>query len=156
MRKEQMMKRLFVALMLAVPLLLSCTSLSVFKKTISLKEVLVQKEEIDKSDNPAHKFLRIKDLSKKRVSIRDALVRDIIPSGNVDYEFCVVVRITTEKGAVDCYVYSHDLDVIARLATGKSRIDFTGDFGRFFTLLDDAYMKMEVLDADVRITGGAR
>ena len=156
MRKEQMMKSRFVALVLAVPLLLSCTSLSIFKKTISLKEVLIQKEEIDKSDNPAYKFLRIKDLSGKRVSVRGALVRDIIPSGNVDYEFCVIVRIPTEKGAVDCHVYSRDLDVIARLVSGTSRIDFTGDFGRFFTLLDDAYMKMELLNADVRITGGSK
>lgn len=150
------MRRFLVALMLSVPLLLSCASLPIFKKTMALKEVIVQKEEIDKSNNPAYKFLRIKDLSKKRVSVRSALVRDIAPSGNVDYEFCVVARIPTEKGAVDCYVYSHDLDVISRLAAGTSRIDVVGDFGRFFTLLDDAYLKIELLDADLQIAGSPK
>jgi hypothetical protein len=63
----------------------------------------------------------------------------------------VLVSVPYEKGMIDCYIYSRELKTVSRLVKGKSKIDVVGDFGRFFTLLDDAYTKIEIINADITI-----
>lgn len=143
------MKRLVVVLAVLASFTLSCSYF--FKETLNIKQVVAKKEEMDRSDNPAYKFLAIRDLAQKRVQIKNVTVKDVIVSGNIDYEFCVLASVPYEKGVVDCYIYSRDLKTVSGLVKGKTRIDVAGDFGRFFTLLDDAYTKIEVINADITI-----
>lgn len=143
------MKRLVVVLTVLASFTLSCSSF--FKETLNLKQVVAKKEEMDVADNPAYKFLAARELAQKRVRIENATVKDVIVSGNIDYEFCVLVSVPYEKGAVDCYIYSRDLKTVSGLLKGKTEIDAVGDFGRFFTLLDDAYTKVEILNAKITV-----
>ncbi|HPI23006.1 MAG TPA: hypothetical protein PLE73_07405, partial [Spirochaetota bacterium] len=61
---------------------------------------------------------------------------------------------TVDANKVDCYLYSDDLKTISKLVKGSTRIDAVGDFEKFFTLLDEKYTKIEVLDACIDIKGG--
>ncbi len=147
--QEISMKRLVVVLVLLAPFTLSCSYF--FKEPLNVKEVVAKKEEMDRSDNPAYKFLATRDLAEKRVQVKNVTIKDVIVSGNIDYEFCVLVSVPYEKGMIDCYIYSRELKTVSRLVKGKSKIDVVGDFGRFFTLLDDAYTKIEIINADITI-----
>ncbi|RPI97967.1 MAG: hypothetical protein EHM32_00420 [Spirochaetales bacterium] len=143
------MKRLVVVLVLLAPFTLSCSYF--FKETLNVKEVVAKKEEMDRFDNPAYRFLASKDLAEKRVQVKNVTIKDVIVSGNIDYEFCVLVSVPYEKGTIDCYIYSRELKTVSLLVKGKTKIDVIGDFGRFFTLLDDAYTKIEIINADITI-----
>lgn len=143
------MNRTAAAFVLACILSVSCASF--FKSTITVNEAIAKKEEIDKANNPAYKFLVLKDLQKKRIRITNIVVKDVTVSGNIDYNFSVLVSVPHEKGSVDCYIYTQDLKTISKLVAGSTRIDAVGNFGRFFTLLDEAYTRIEVLDARIDI-----
>ncbi len=130
-----------------------------FRPKTTIREVIRAKEEIDGTDNPARKHMILKGLRDGLVSIDKTVVKDIIPSNNIDYEFCVVVDIPYEKGKVECYIYSknlyekEDIKTMSRLEKGKSVIDAVGEFNRFFTLLDEAYVKIELINANITLRG---
>lgn len=149
-----------------VLVIIFCTALScktikklqyIYIPKIDVREVIARKEKIDSANNPAYKLLISKELGKYRIEMSDVLVKDIIPSSNIDYNFCIIVGVPHEKGEVECYVYARDfygkedIETLARLTKGESRINAVGDFGRFFTLLDETYMKIEILNAIVTI-----
>lgn len=128
-----------------------------FKKRISVQQAIDKKSEMDKSENPAYKLVRLKELAQKRIKIENIKVKDIIPSSNIDYTFCVVVTVDTDKGPIDCHIYANDLyqqeDIrtISKLEKNKTLVDIDGDFKRFFTLLDEAYAKIEIINARIAI-----
>ncbi len=146
-------------------LLNSCGSVgyvkNILKKRISVQEAVNLKAEMDSSENPALIFERTKDLRDKRIRIKDILVKDIVSSSNVDYRFCVIVSVPTDKGDIDCYIYAGSIDIfpkedvetISKLRKGKSIIDVEGDFSKFFTLLDETYTKIEIVNASIKIKG---
>ena len=138
----------------------SCSFLTNFlKTTITVQEAVQKKEEMDHSQNPSYRFKKLKKMKKMRIRVDNVLVKDIVESSNVDYTFCVIVSISTEKGEVECYVYSGDVEIfpnedigtIAELVKGETRVDIKGNFSRFFTLLDDTYTKIEIVNATIDI-----
>ncbi len=133
-----------------IALLASCSYL---KETIKIDEVVVGKKRFDKSSNPAEKFLIRDELSQKKIVLENVLVKNIIPSNNVDYDFCIIADVITSEGNIECYIYTKDIDDISELIKGKTRISVKGDFGRFFTLLDSYYTKIDVLKASIDIVG---
>ncbi len=150
---------LFAALLI-IPLT-SCASLNylkyIFTERISVQEAINKKNEMDLSNNPAYKLLLAKDLTKKRIKIENITVKDIIASINIDYTFCVVVSVPTTKGPIDCHIYAvdlyqqEDIKTISRLIKDKTLVDIDGDFKRFFTLLDDTYTKIEIINSRINI-----
>lgn len=156
------MKKAVLALSFAV-FLSSCGSVTyvknILKSKYTVQETIDKKEEMDKKDNPAFTFKGMQELKKSRVHIDGILVKDIIPSTNVDYRFCVLVTVPTTKGDIDCYIYSgtddifpeEDIKTISKLKRGKTKIDIKGDFSRFFTLLDETYTKIEIVNASIDI-----
>lgn len=147
------MKRIFILL----PVLMffsSCSSIGsidFFWSKISVREAVSKKEEMDKSENPAHKYLIIRELKEKKVKIENVIVKDVVPSGNIDYSFCVIVSVNDPKGMIDCYLYSDDIVKISRLIKGKTRINAVGKFERFFSLLDESYTKIEIVETHITI-----
>ncbi|HNR87516.1 MAG TPA: hypothetical protein PKM65_04190 [Spirochaetota bacterium] len=140
-----------IPIVLSAVLLASC---STFKGKLTVQQTLSEKDKIVAAANPAMRYLLTEDLKKKRVVITDATVSDVIESLHIDYDFCVVVTMTVDANKVDCYLYSDDLKTISKLVKGSTRIDAVGDFEKFFTLLDEKYTKIEVLDACIDIKGG--
>ncbi len=140
-----------IKIFVILPLLLTVSCFAFLKPTITVNEAMAKKQEIDKSENPAYKSLIIRDLAKKRIRLNRVLVKDVTQSGNIDYDFCVIADVPYEKGQIDCFIYSRDTKTISRLKNNKSKIEVTGDFGRFFTLLDSAYTKIEITDASINI-----
>jgi hypothetical protein len=150
------MKRFSVlSLIVLATFTLSCVSFSpvwdLFKTKVSVKDAVAIKEQIDASANPAQKYLLQKDLAKKRIVIENARVKDVIESANIDYRFTVIVRIPEEKGPVDVYIYCHKEKTVAGLVKGVSIINVVGNFSRFFTLLDDAYTKIELVESSIKL-----
>lgn len=146
------MKKALIMMMAAAALLaVSCS------RYYTVEEILVEKEKIDQTQNPAKKFLIKYELqeegilSKNMISLKDVLVKDIVPSMNIDYDFCVLADIETSKGKVECYIYTRNIGRIAKLEKGKTRIDARGQFGRFFTLLDEYYTKIEMVKSTITI-----
>jgi hypothetical protein len=156
------MKKAILCLMILSVFSLSCGYrgyLRWFRPKVTIMEVIKFKEEIDRSENPARKHLILKDLREDLVSIRNAVVKDVVPSNNIDYEFCVILDIPYEKGNVECHIYSknvyekEDIKSVARLKKGRSVIDVVGEFNRFFTLLDEAFTKIEIINASIALRG---
>lgn len=153
-----------ISLFLAILFLssISCTSsyyklVRLFKTSITIEDVLKEKERYDVSANPAEKQLILDNLQKNLVSIKNAQVKDIIPAINIDYKFAVVVSIPHEKGAINCYIHTktiyekEDIKHIALMKQGVTRINARGEFNRFVTLLDDVYARIELINSDVEI-----
>jgi hypothetical protein len=163
------MNRTLVLLVVIFAFMVSCQSIKemlyiIYTPKVNIKEVIEQREKIDSSENPAYRYLISEKLSKKRIEVDDVIVKDIIPSSNIDYNFCIIVGVPYEKGEVECYIYARqfygffygfygkeDIETIAKLVKGKTRIDAVGDFARFFTLLDKTYTKIEIVNAKVTI-----
>ena len=110
-----------------------------------------EKEKIDKADNPALKFLIKNDLSEKNIVLKNVLVKDITESNNIDYEFCVITDIVSQKGSIEFYIYTKNINIISRLVKGKTRINAEGNFYRFFSILDKYYTKVEVTNSSINI-----
>ncbi|HOD15164.1 MAG: hypothetical protein KBC90_02335 [Spirochaetes bacterium] len=140
---------LFVFIIAAV-VVLSCSS---FKKAILIDGVVEEKARIEATDNPAMKSLIRDELGKRRIELVGLTVKDVVDSGNIDYDFCVIADVQTQKGMVQCHIYTTDVKTVAKLVKGKSIIDVSGDFGRFFSLLDSYYTRLEVVKASIRIKG---
>ncbi len=154
------MKKIIIFALWITVFTVSCNSLifyNFFKSRISVQEAIEEKAKLDRTENPANKFLIKNKLAKKRVEISDVVVKDITDSVNVDYTFCVIVSVQTSKGPIECYIYANDIyqkeDIksISKLTKGKSKIDVDGDFNRFFTLLDESYTKIEIINAEITI-----
>jgi hypothetical protein len=154
------MKKLSIFLILLVTCQAACTYnsyLRFFKQRISIADVIKEKEKHDATDNPALRYMILSNLSDKLVVIDNILVRDVVKSNHIDYEFCIMANIPSPKGTVECYIYARniyekeDFKTLSRLEKGKTRIDVTGSFNRFITLLDDSYTKVELTDSSVSI-----
>jgi hypothetical protein len=121
------------------------------KKQILINDLVNQKARMEATGNPAMKYEINQELLKTRIELKDLLVKDVILSSNIDYNFCVIADVQTDRGAVECYIYSTDIKTIAGLVIGESRIDVSGDFGRFFTMLKDYYTMLDIINASIRI-----
>jgi len=130
---------------------MSCSTTSLFKDKITISELLSDKETIDNSKNPAEVLLLKKNLSEKILVINDVTVKDIITSTNVDYDFCVVADIQSEKGPIECFIYSRNIRRISQLKKGQSTITVKGEFKRYFSMLDNYYTKIEITNSEIII-----
>ena len=150
----------FLLILLAPFFMFSCNSLGIrgiYKSEITVIEAVKQKELMDQSDNPAFKYLILQKLKDTLIIINNVTAKDIRESGNIDYNFCVVVSVPYAKGEVECYIYAkdfylkEDIETVSKLVKGKTRIDVIGEFNRFFTLLDETYAKIEIENASITI-----
>jgi hypothetical protein len=142
------MKRYLFVLILAAVAVASC---GLFKKPILIDGVTGEKARIDATDNPAMKDLIKDELGKRRIELTGVIVKDVVESNNIDYDYCVIADVQTPQGAVQCHIYSTDAKTVSKLVKGKSVIDVSGDFGRFFSLLDNYYTRVEVVRASIKI-----
>jgi hypothetical protein len=140
------MKKYVWLLIIAVSAVASC-----IKEPILIDAVVNEKARMDQSDNPAMKFIINAELGKRRVQLFNVTVKDVIESTNIDYYFCVIVDVQTKKGPVECHIYTIDIGTVSKLVKGKTRIDAEGDFGRFFSLIDDYYTRVEMLNSSITI-----
>ena len=140
------MKKYVWLLLIAVMATVSC-----IKEPILIDGVVNEKVRMDLTDNPAMKYIIRDELGNRRVQLFDLMVKDVTESTNIDYNFCVIVDVQTKKGLVECHIFSTDVKTIARLVKGKTKIDAEGDFGRFFSLLDDYYTRLEMLKSSITI-----
>ncbi len=130
---------------------LSCSTSMLLKEKISIKDLLIEKDKIDSSQNPAESFLLHNSLSQKLIVIENISVKDIISSTNVDYDFCVLSEIQTEKGLIEVYIYTKNVRRISQLKRGETIINVKGEFSRFFTMLDSYYTKLEIINSIIEI-----
>ncbi|MCP4133132.1 MAG: hypothetical protein GY754_19350 [bacterium] len=119
--------------------------------SINIKDVVTDKEKIDTTTNPAHKYLLKQELSEKEINMSNILVKDVTASTNIDYDYCVIADVDTQKGKVECYIFTKNIHTISKLKNGKTRINVKGQFGRFFTMLDEYYTKIEIITASIEI-----
>jgi hypothetical protein len=144
------LKRFFsIILLLSV---ISCSSFTILKEQISINDLLTTKETIDKSVNPAEALLLKNNLSEKILILNDITVKDIIISTNVDYDFCILADLQSEKGPIECYIYTKNIKRISQLKKGVSVITVKGEFKRYFSMLDDYYTKIEITNSVISIT----
>ncbi|MDY6933498.1 MAG: hypothetical protein SVZ03_04650 [Spirochaetota bacterium] len=154
------MKRKISILFISV-FIVSCGSLKnlrMFKDEISVEKAIEKKELMDKSDNPAFKYLITEELREQLIKLEDVVVKDVTISGNIDYDFCIIVSVPSKMGEVECYIYAtggfyskEDVNTVSKLVRGETRIDAIGEFSRFFTLLDETFTKIEIVKAKVDI-----
>jgi hypothetical protein len=131
--------------------LISCSTTLFFKDKVTIDQVLASKETIDSSQNPAEVLLLKNDLSEKIVILEEVHVKDIIISTNVDYDFCILADLQSDKGPIECYIYTKNIKRISQLVKMQSIISVKGEFKRFFTMLDNYYTKIEITNSDVTI-----
>lgn len=130
---------------------LSCSTTSFFRDQISIKDLLIVKENIDNSKNPAEVLLLKNSLSEKVLVLDNIAVKDIINSTNVDYDFCVLADFQSEKGPIECYIYTKNIRRISQLKKGVSIISVQGEFKRYFSMLDNYYTKIEITNSTITI-----
>ncbi len=133
----------------SVVLTTSCTTL--FKEKITISQVVTAKMEIADTDNPAKKMILKNDLADKVIELKNITVKDVITSPNVDYSFCIVADVASRKGNIECFIFSKNTKKIAELKKNITRIDVQGNFGRYFSMLDSYFTKIEVLNASITI-----
>ena len=141
----------FFPMVLLVTLLTSC-SMSFLREEMQINDLIQYKEKIDHTENPAEVYIIKADLSSKVISLKGLLVKDIIESTNVDYQFCVVSELQTQKGKIECYIFTKNIRRISYLEKGKTMIDVRGEFNRFFSTLDNYYTKVEIINSSITIT----
>jgi hypothetical protein len=147
------MKKTGIFILLVI-LPLSCGTLrgfGLFSEKIDLKQLITEKEEIDRSNNPAKKLLLLEELKEKEVKLKNITVDDIVPSQNIDYDFSVVASVQSDKGKIRCIIYTKNVKIISELEKGKTRINVHGRFSRFFSLLDDFYTTVEIIKSKIEI-----
>lgn len=147
--------KVYLIALLTLPLLLSSCSYKYYtrliQREVSVNEAMTAKDEMDLSTNPARRAMIQKDLQKKLIRVRGVTVKRVIPSINLDYDYCMVVEATYDKGSIECYVYPMDFSDLAELTPGVSVVDFVGDFGKFFNIVEDSFTKIEVLNANISV-----
>ena len=137
----------FVALIMP----LGCCGGGLLKKPILIESVVDEKARMDEAENPAAKFIIKDELGNRRIEIADLLVKDVTESTNIDYDYCIKADVATKKGTVECNIYTDDVKTISKLEKGKTHIEVRGLFGRFFTLLDNYYTRIEIIKSCVKI-----
>lgn len=140
----------FFPLLLLLALLTSC-SMAFLRDEMKINDLIQYKEKIDNTENPAEVYIIKADLASKVISLEGLLVKDIIESTNVDYQFCVVSELQTEKGKIECYIFTKNIRRISYLEKGKTIIDVRGEFKRFFSTLDNYYTKIEIINSSITI-----
>lgn len=143
------MKQVLPLLVLIIGL--SSCSFSFLKDEMLIDDLIQYKEKIDNTDNPAEAYILKTDLVSKIVLLKGLLVKDIVDSTNVDYQYCVISELQTEKGIIECYIYTKNIRRISYLVKGKTVIDVRGQFGRFFSTLDNYYTKIEIINSNITI-----
>jgi len=138
------MKKILFLLLVSAVFSIGCS-----KKLITMNNLLKEKGVMDTTDNPARKRLVEKNLLTKRIELKNILVKDIIESTIIDYDFAVIVELMVDGKKIECYVYTKNLAMVARLKKGKSKINISGHFNRFFTMLDEYYTKIEIVEARI-------
>jgi hypothetical protein len=125
---------------LIISMTIGCSSIQyksfekVFRTTLTVQDAVNRKAEYDSNLNPASQSLMLRDLKRSLVEIESTTVKDIIASSLIDYDFTVLVEVSTDRGNIECYVYSTDVKTIASLRKGASKVAVIGDFGRFFQI----------------------
>ena len=137
-----------IALVMIV--MISLSSCSLFQERVKINDLIAQKKVYDVTVNPAKKYILMKNLTKKIVVI-DVLVKAVVPSKNFDYDFSVIVDLNTDMGLVECVVNSSNVNLISKLIKGKTHISIIGRFNRFFSLLDNYYTRVELIEARIDI-----
>jgi hypothetical protein len=122
-----------------------------YKKTMTIGDAIVEKERLDAADNPAKKFEIESELSGRMIKVNNVKVRDVLISTDIDYSFVVVAEYQSPKGMIDLYVYSKNTSTIAAIEKSKTKISVFGDFRRFFKLIDNTWVKIDIGDADIVI-----
>jgi len=140
-----------VPILILLFFLQSCATTSIFKEKINLAGLLKIRDNIESTDNIAKQLLLKNELSNKIIVLNRVKVKDIIASSNVDYDFCVISEVKGDKGDIELYIYSKNIRAVSRLKKGESYIDAEGEFSRFFTTLDDYYLKIEIVNSRLRI-----
>ncbi len=141
------MKKIVVLLIIVA----ACTSCDLFKKQILMEEVVNEKIQLDVTENPAKKFVLKEDLANRRIKLFDVTVKDVTSSNNIEYDYCVKADVQTKKGMVECSIYSTNVKTVAKLVKGKTKIDVAGVFNRFSPVLDDYYIKVDIIRACITI-----
>ncbi len=144
------MKKIAPILMLLF-VIQSCATTTIFKEKVDLDQLLKARENIESTDNIAKQLLLKNELSNKVVVLKKIKVKDIIPSSNVDYDFCVISDVKNEKGSIELYIYTKNIRAVSRMKKGESYIEVEGEFRRFFSTLDDYYLKIEIVNSRLRI-----
>ncbi len=137
------------AIALVAALSLAATSCSLFKTKLKVEEVVAEKVKIEETTNPAKKHLILNDLQKRRVVLNDVVVKKITGSTNIDYDFCIIADVAVGDKKIECHIYTKNVYKISNLKEGVSHVSVIGDFRRFFTMLDDYYTKIEIVQAKV-------
>ena len=141
-----------LAVILSLVTVFSCT---IFKETVKLPYLIEKKQEMDATENPAKRRLIRDDLNNKIIEINNLIVKNVTISTVIDYDYCVIADSEIDGKLVEFYIYSNDIRTLARLKKGESVIDVRGEFGKFFTMLDDYYTKIEILNASIKASNGA-
>lgn len=128
-----------------------CTTTSIFKDEVTLNQLLQSKANIDATDNVAKQLMLKDELTNKVIVLNKIKVKDVIASSNVDYDFCAVADITTEKGDIELYIYTKNIRALSRLIKGESYIDVKGELSRFFSMLDNYYLKIEIINSRIKV-----
>ena len=122
-----------------------------FMPKITIEDVIAEKELIDSMDNPAMQYRTLNNLYNKKIIINNIVVKRVIESSRVDYNFCILADIRIRDKDVECHIYSHSITTISKLEKSKTVIDVSGTFERFFSTLDEYYTKLEIINASIKI-----
>ncbi|MFC1669262.1 hypothetical protein ACFL20_02650 [Spirochaetota bacterium] len=142
------MRKIILFSILLIPL----ASCNLLRDSIKVDSIVDKKDKIQMTGNPARKYIlerRLRD--DYLIEMKGVLVKNVTESTHIDYEFCVIVDVPTKKGLVECYIYTKNIRIISDLKMGKTKIDLSGKFSRFFTMLDDYYTKIEIVDASIEV-----
>lgn len=121
----------------------------IIKGTINIDEAVETKLQIDQTKNPAMVELIEKDIENKLIKLDNVIVKEVKQSTNIEYKYSVLVEVMHKQGKINCFIYSKDLGDISELKEGVSRINVLGNFGRFYKLLDDSFVNIDILNSDI-------
>jgi len=152
--KGNFMRKIILLLFCLLPL--SCSSYlffveDIFRDNITIEKLILEKEKIDNEENPALRQLKMQQLAEKKIKLDNILVKKVVKSTNVDYDFSVLADVKTSKGLVECYIFSKNIKRMATLEKNITRLEVEGRLGRFFSMLDEYYTKVEIIKADFKI-----
>lgn len=129
----------------------ACATTTIFKDKITLDQLLESKRNIDATNNVAKQLLLKEELTNKVIILNGLKVKDVVTSSNIDYDFCALSDIKTEKGNIELYIYTKNIRALSRLEKGESFIDVKGELSRFFSTLDNYYLKIEIINSKITI-----
>ena len=135
----------------AIFLLFVLPGCTAFMPKVTIEDVIAEKEIIDNMDNPAMQYRILSNIHNKKIIVKDIVVKRVIESSRVDYNFCVLADVKIKDKDIECHIYSHSITTISKLEKSKTVIDASGTFERFFSTLDDYYTKLEIIDASIKI-----